>query len=61
VIAGYQGSVSPRPADDPSPEDPTRFPPDPEVAPLDEAPDGRTPHDHNEETPESLPPGAPAS
>jgi hypothetical protein len=52
--------VSPRPADEPSPEDPTRFPPVPEVAPLDEAPDGRTPSDPDEETPESLPPGAPA-
>lgn len=44
--------------DEPSPEDPNRFPSEPKVAPLDEAPDGRTPSDPDEPTPESLPPGA---
>ena len=36
---------APGPADhdDPSPEDPTRFPAEPGVAALDEAPDGHTP------------------
>jgi hypothetical protein len=49
-----------RPPDDdePSPEDPTRFPSRPQVAPLDESPDGTTPSDPNEPSPESLPPGA---
>ena len=49
-----------RPDDDdlPNLEDPNRFPLVPEVAPLDEAPEGRTPSDPDEETPESLPPGA---
>ena len=41
----------------PSPEDPTRFRHG-EIAPLDEAPDGRTPSDPNESTDDSLPPGA---
>ena len=46
------------PADaSPSPEDPNRFG-DGEVAPLDEAPDGRTPSDPNDASPDSLPPGA---
>ncbi len=46
-------------AHDPSgPEDPTRFPIVPRVEPLDEAPDGRTPSDANDSTPDSLPPGA---
>ena len=48
----------PTPDDAPAPEDPTRFPDVPHVAPLDEAPDGRTPSDPNEPTPEALPPGA---
>jgi hypothetical protein len=43
--------------DEPNPEDPTRFPPVPEVEPLDEAPDGATPSDRNEVDPDSLPPG----
>ena len=48
----------PPPEDAPAPEDPTRFPTGPEIAPLDEPPDGLTPSDPNEESPESLPPGA---
>lgn len=46
------------PRNEPSPEDPTRFPSKPRVAPLDEAPDGMTPSDPDEPSPESLPPGA---
>jgi hypothetical protein len=46
------------PRNEPSPEDPTRFPSRPRIAPLDEAPDGRTPSDPDEPTPGSLPPGA---
>jgi hypothetical protein len=61
ALPGYQGDVTPRPDDDPSPEDPNRFRPRPEVAPLDEPPDGLTPSDPNEEAPDSLPPGASAS
>jgi hypothetical protein len=44
--------------DEPSPEDPTRFPARPGVAPLDEPPDGDTPSDPNEPSPDSLPPGS---
>ena len=44
--------------DQPSPEDPNAFPAVPQVAPLDEAPDGRTPSDPDEPSPDSLPPGA---
>jgi hypothetical protein len=40
------------------PEDPTRFGDEPKVEPLDEAPDGKTPSDHDAPTPDSLPPGA---
>jgi hypothetical protein len=46
------------PDDDPGPEDPTRFPDEPHVEPLDESPDGTTPSDPDEPSPESLPPGA---
>jgi hypothetical protein len=49
------------PQDQPSPEDPNRFRPQPEVSPLDEPPPGRTPSDPNDPTPESLPPGAKAA
>jgi hypothetical protein len=45
--------------DQPSPEHPNNFPRKPVLAPLDEAPEGRTPSDPNEPSPESLPPGAP--
>lgn len=45
-------------ADGPSPEDPTRFPEEPEIAPLDETPDGRTPSEPDESSDDSLPPGA---
>jgi hypothetical protein len=41
----------------PSPEDPTRFPDRPELAPLDEAPEGQTPSDPTEGPESSLPPG----
>ena len=34
--------------DPPGPEDPTRFPRDPHIEPLDESPDGRTPSDTND-------------
>jgi hypothetical protein len=44
--------------DEPGLEDPTRFPVEPHVEPLDEAPDGTTPSDPDEPSPESLPPGA---
>jgi hypothetical protein len=44
--------------DEPSPQDPNKFPEEPEVAPLDEAPDGRTPSDPDESSDDSLPPGA---
>jgi hypothetical protein len=52
---------APGPADhgDPSPEDPTRFPAEPAVAPLDEAPDGHTPLEPTDSDEGSLPPGAP--
>jgi hypothetical protein len=51
---------TPRPDADPqSPEDPNRFPREPGVAPLDEAPDGQTPSDPTESEDDSLPPGAP--
>ena len=46
------------PKDEPSPEDPNKFPSRPQAAPLDEAPEGRTPSDPDDPTPESLPPGA---
>ena len=46
--------------DDPQPEDPTRFPDEPAVEPLDEAPDGATPSDTTESDGSSLPPGAPS-
>ncbi|MDP1820479.1 MAG: hypothetical protein Q8K58_11410 [Acidimicrobiales bacterium] len=39
-------------------EDPNKFPDDPGVAPLDEAPDGQTPADVTDSSPDSLPPGA---
>ncbi|MDQ2648122.1 MAG: hypothetical protein M3Z03_01060 [Actinomycetota bacterium] len=42
---------------DPAPEDPTRFPANPEVEPLDEAPDGTTPSDPNERDLADHPPG----
>lgn len=43
---------------EPSPEDPNRFPSDPEqVAPLDESPDGATPSDSKGPTPGQMPPG----
>jgi hypothetical protein len=45
--------------DDPHPEDPNRFSDDPELAPLDEAPDGATPSDPTDSDESSLPPGAP--
>lgn len=51
--------TDPHDLEEPSPEDPTRFPSAPGVEPLDEAPDGKTPSDPNEPTPDSLPPGAP--
>jgi hypothetical protein len=44
---------------DPSPEDPTRFPDEPGLAPLDEAPGGATPSDTTDSDAGSLPPGAP--
>ena len=44
-------------ADEPSPEDPNRFR-EGDIAPLDEAPEGRTPSDPNEASEDSLPPGA---
>jgi hypothetical protein len=44
---------------DPSPEDPSRFPARPGVAPLDEAPDGHTPTEPTDSDDGSLPPGAP--
>jgi hypothetical protein len=42
----------------PSPEDPSRFPARPELAPLDEAPDGATPGDTTDSSDDSLPPGS---
>jgi hypothetical protein len=39
---------------DPAPEDPTRFPKEPEIAPLDQAPTGSSTSDP-EETPDSPP------
>ena len=45
--------------DERQPEDPTRFPAEPHVEPLDEAPDGATPSDPTESDDSSLPPGAP--
>jgi hypothetical protein len=45
--------------DEPSPEDPNKFPAEPELAPLDEAPDGQTPSDPTDSDDDSLPPGAP--
>ena len=45
--------------DEPSPEDPSRFPSSPQqIQPLDEAPDGATPSDPNKPDPDALPPGA---
>lgn len=47
------GGAEPGRGDDqPSPEDPNRFPPEGEAAPLDEAPDGRTPSDPNDPDPD---------
>ena len=49
----------PDPGDEqPSPEDPNRFPEEPGVGALDEAPDGQTPSDTTEGQESSLPPGA---
>lgn len=45
--------------DDPHPEDPNRFPAEPGVEPLDEAPEGMTPSDTTDSDASSLPPGAP--
>ena len=44
--------------DQPSPEDPNTFPPCRRSHRLDEAPDGRSPSDPDEPSPDSLPPGA---
>jgi hypothetical protein len=50
------GGAEPGRGDDqPSPEDPNRFPPEGEAAPLDEAPDGRTPSDPNDPDPDTDP------
>jgi hypothetical protein len=40
---------------EPAPEDPTRFPKEPEIAPLDEAPTGSSTPDPDEASPESPP------
>lgn len=58
---GYEQGVTTEPGhdDDPHPEDPTRFPSEPGIEPLDEAPDGQTPSDTTDSDTSSLPPGAP--
>lgn len=53
------GSEPGAPEQEPSIEDPSRFPDSPEVQPLDEAPDGTTPSDTTDSDADSLPPGAP--